>query len=582
MESTTIPGDVAVVEGGAPPGEGSAKGLKSGSLNLFSSMVIAVASVAPAYSLAATLGLLAAVVGMRSPFIMILSFVPMLLVSAAFYYMNNADPDCGQSFIWSVRAFGPQLGWAIGFTAIAASMIVMANLVQIASLYMLEFLNLHTLANSTFWVTFFGVLWLIGIGVIVAVGIEISARTQYVLMGVQMISMFVFATWAIIKAYTMHPYHWAHVYLTQFSWHQLSWTQITQGVVLAIFLYWGWDTATSVNEESQNSRVLPGVSAVLSTVLLVFTYVYITVACQTYHGSFFMDKNWMDVFTPLARDVGGPSLAGRVLFRFVLVAVFTSGAASALTTLLPLTRSTLSMASHKSFPKVFGRVHPKYQTPFWGTVIMTIVSIAWYVGMTAISPNVLGDAIGGLGLMVCFVYGFTGFAAAVYYRKELFKSAKNFLLIGLAPVVGGVMMMVVALLRRQDLLHAELFLHCLDERHPDLRAARRRDLRHRRGRDRPQLHPHAHHLAHLQALLLPQARDVAGRGAADPVLRRNGGLVVRGPVAANMIVTAGGRGCVSTPAHRFSPPLRRRCPRRRFAALSLCVSMPGGAGTVTS
>ncbi len=84
-------------------------------------------------------------------------------------------------------------------------MIVMANLVQIASLYMLQFLNLHSLAASTFWVTFFGVLWLVGIGVIVAIGIEISARTQYVLMGVQMISMFVFATWALIKAYTMHP-----------------------------------------------------------------------------------------------------------------------------------------------------------------------------------------------------------------------------------------------------------------------------------------------------------------------------------------------------------------------------------------
>jgi amino acid transporter len=459
VEGTSVPGEVADVgvvgTPEAPLGEGSAKGLKSGSLNLFSSVVIAVASVAPAYSLAATLGLLALVVGLRSPFIMIVSFVPMIMVSSAFYWMNKADPDCGQSFIWSVRAFGPQLGWAIGFAAIAASMIVMANLVQIASLYMLQFLNLTSLAASTFWVTFFGVLWLVGIGVIVALGIEISARTQYVLMGVQMISMFVFATWALIKAYMKHPsiayphhnppmvLHWAHVFLTQFGWHTLSWTQVTQGVVLAIFLYWGWDTATSVNEESQNSHILPGVSAVLSTVLLLLTYVFVTVACQSYLGSRYLAINWFDVFTPLARAVGGPSTAGQILFRFVMVAVFTSGAASALTTLLPLTRSTLSMASHKAFPKVFGTVHPKYQTPFWGTVIMTVISIAWYVGMTAISPNILGDAIGALGLMVCFVYGFTGFASAVYYRKELRKGVKNFLLMGLVPIIGGAMMMVV-------------------------------------------------------------------------------------------------------------------------------------------
>ena len=286
-----------------------------------------------------------------------------------------------------------------------------------------------------------------------AIGIEISARTQYVLMGVQMISMFVFATWALIKAYTAHPsvtspatpvHSHAHVHLTWFGWHQLSWTQITQGIVLAIFLYWGWDTATSVNEESKNSHVLPGVSAVLSTILLVFTYVFVTVACQAYCGSRFLAINWSDVFTPLARAVGGPSTAGQILFRFVMIAVFTSGAASALTTLLPLTRSTLSMASHKAFPKIFGRVHPKYMTPFWGTVIMTVISIVWYAGMTAISPNILGDAIGALGLMVCFVYGFTGLRlghllpqGALQERQELPLHRSR------RPFVGGIMMMVV-------------------------------------------------------------------------------------------------------------------------------------------
>ncbi len=456
VESTSIPGgEVIATPVAEPADEGGAKGLKSGSLGLFSSMVIAVASVAPAYSLAATLGFIAAAVGLRSPFIMIVSFVPMLMVSAAFYWMNKADPDCGQSFIWSVRAFGPQIGWAVGFAAIAASMIVMANLVQIASLYMLEFLNLHSLAASTFWVTFFGVLWLVGIGAIVALGIEISARTQYVLMGVQMISMFVFAAWALIKAYVQPASltyaghrpplaaHSAHVYLTWFGWHDLSWTQVTQGIVLAIFLYWGWDTATSINEESKDAHIMPGVSAVLSTILLVFTYVFITVACQAYLGKDFLRFNWFDVFTPLARAVGGPSTAGQILFRFVMVAVFTSGAASALTTLLPLTRSTLSMASHKAFPKIFGKVHPKYMTPFWGTVIMTVISIVWYAGMTAMSPNILADAIGALGLMVCFVYGFTGFSSGIYYRKELFKSVKSFLMIGLIPFAGGIMMLVV-------------------------------------------------------------------------------------------------------------------------------------------
>ncbi len=65
--------------------------------------------------------------------------------------------------------------------------------------------------------------------------------------------------------------------------------------------------------------------------------------------------------------------------KLVFLCIFTSGAASALTTLLPLTRQTLSMAAHKSLPKIFGRIHPKYMTPFWGTVILGTLSILWYV-----------------------------------------------------------------------------------------------------------------------------------------------------------------------------------------------------------
>src|SRR5205823_4567898 len=43
------------------------------------------------------------------------------------------------------------------------------------------------------------------------------------------------------------------------------------------------------------------------------------------------------------------------------------------------------------------------------------------------------------GIPVCFYYGSTGFACAWYYRRELFKSVKKFLLVGLGPVIGGLM-----------------------------------------------------------------------------------------------------------------------------------------------
>jgi amino acid transporter len=106
--------------------------LRAGALGLFSSVVIAVSSTAPAYSMAATLGLVVAIVGVHSPGTLVVSFLPMLCIAFAFRELNRADPDCGITFTWAARAFGPRTGWMGGWGIIAADVIVMASLSQIA------------------------------------------------------------------------------------------------------------------------------------------------------------------------------------------------------------------------------------------------------------------------------------------------------------------------------------------------------------------------------------------------------------------------------------------------------------------
>src|SRR4051794_33635530 len=105
------------VGGGQGVGE---KGLKGGALGLLSTTVIGVASTAPGYSLAATLGLVIAVVGFQAPAILWLAFVPMAFTAASYYYLNRADPDCGTTFSWVTRAMGPSAGWFGGWAIIVA------------------------------------------------------------------------------------------------------------------------------------------------------------------------------------------------------------------------------------------------------------------------------------------------------------------------------------------------------------------------------------------------------------------------------------------------------------------------------
>src|SRR6266702_4108511 len=79
------------------------KGLKSGALGLISTTVIATASVAPAYSIAATLVFVVGAVALQAPAVAVLAKVPMLLTSIGYSELNKADPDCGTTFTWATR-----------------------------------------------------------------------------------------------------------------------------------------------------------------------------------------------------------------------------------------------------------------------------------------------------------------------------------------------------------------------------------------------------------------------------------------------------------------------------------------------
>ena len=96
------------------------KGLKGGALGLVSSVVVGMASTAPAYSLAASLGFVVAssgaiLAGVKAPAILLLAFIPMYFIAVAYQELNKAEPDCGTTFTWAARAFGPFVGWLGGW-----------------------------------------------------------------------------------------------------------------------------------------------------------------------------------------------------------------------------------------------------------------------------------------------------------------------------------------------------------------------------------------------------------------------------------------------------------------------------------
>ena len=428
-----------LVEGHIAVGD---KGLKAGALGYLSNLVIGVASTAPAYSLAATLGFIVAVkgVGVHAPGVLIAAFVPMLFVALGYKYLNKADPDCGTTFAWGTRAFGPYVGWINGWAIFVADVIVMASLSVIAAQYTYLLFGWNGGADSTTWIIIGAVLWIALMTWICFRGIELSARTQVGLLTAEIVILAAFSIVALVKVYTGHPAGSMHVSASWFNPFTISFSALADGVLLGIFIYWGWDSGVSVNEESEASAEGPGRAAVVSTLLLVVTYVVVSTAAQAFAGTGLLEKNSNDVLSVL-----GTNVFGTPWDKLLIIAVLTSASASTQTTILPTARTTLSMARWGAIPKVFGNVHPRYLTPTASTLGMGALSIVWTILLVALNPaqDVLGDSITALGFSICFYYGFTGLICAWYYRHDLFTSVRHFFLVGLLPLAGAVLMFAV-------------------------------------------------------------------------------------------------------------------------------------------
>jgi amino acid transporter len=427
-----------------------AKGLSKNAVGLVASIVLGVSSIAPVYALTATLGPTVTEVGLQMPAIFLAGFLPMLLVAYAYRELNRVAPDCGTSFTWTTKAFNPYVGWLCGWGALLATIIVLSNLagVAVSFFYLLlgeitgsgtvAALGDDTLVNVLTCVAFVAIAtW------ITYRGVEATKRVQYVLVGFQMVVLALFTVLALAKAGSA-PGGASF----ELSWLDptavTSFSAFTAGLSLSLFIYWGWDTCLTVNEETTGSARTPGRAALVTMLVIIVTYVGVAIAVQMYAG---VGTEGTGLGNPDTGDNVFAALAGPVLgsgLAFLLfLAVVASSASSLQTTFLPTTRTMLAMAAYGALPARLAEVHPRFRAPSTATLAAGIGTAVFYVGMTLISENVLIDTIYALGLMICFYYGLTAFACVWYFRRDLRRGGRDLVFKGVLPLLGALMLSAV-------------------------------------------------------------------------------------------------------------------------------------------
>ncbi|WP_406209423.1 APC family permease [Kitasatospora sp. NBC_01560] len=415
------------------------KGLAADSVGLLSMVSLGLASVAPAYSITVTLGLVVLAVGHLAPAALLVGFVPILCTAYAFRELNRVMPDCGTNFVWITRSFGPWIGWIFGnWLPQTATLIAMTALAQVGATNLLDVAGLTDLAGRTLPVTCLGAL-LIALATAVGYrGVQLSAAVQTVMVAVQLAALIGFGVAALAAHDAASEF--SPGWLNPFAFHGTG--PFAQSVLLCLFIYWGWDAALTVNEEARDRTRTPGRAAVLSTLVLLSTYLFTAVAAISFAGTGATGlglgnaSNAADVLGTLA-----PAVLGAPVAKGVQLAVALSAVAALLTCVVSTARPNVSVASHGAMPAAFARVHPRYRTPTVATLFTGAVAVALLAVLSFAAPAFLGDAVLSIGLLVCAYYGATAFACVWHFRAELRSGGRALVFKGLLPLAGGLMML---------------------------------------------------------------------------------------------------------------------------------------------
>lgn len=413
-------------------------GLQRGALRRRDVVVLALASSGPTQSVAVSLAAILATVAYAGFLPLLISFIPMLGIALGYQRLNAWKASAGATYSWVGKALNPHVGFFAGWIMLMYYTVGTTSLTVPIGTYLLSFFS-DAAANNKYWVALVGSAFDIFVMAIAAAGAKLSARFQWGWATFEYLLVFGFAVAAVIGIYSGSIAHTVHISGSWFTIHGAGgFHALISGVLLAIFLYSGWDTAAYVGEETEGKGA--GSAAVLSVVLLFVIYSVTVIAFAGVAPNSAMQAHASNILAFVGHRIGGS-----VWKQLMIVAVLGGTLASLQAAILSAGRIGFAMGRDRVFPGWFGTVSERYRTPWNATVLFGLLNIVFLWASTLIGPigKMLNDIVATLGLMAALFYLLTATAAVVYYRRKILASFADFFVGGLLPTFGAAFMAFV-------------------------------------------------------------------------------------------------------------------------------------------
>ena len=402
--------------------------LQADAIGATETTVIGIANAAPAVTIGLTLAVLAATTSYGSGPIILLCAVPMLIIANAYRRLNLWKNNCGASFEWVGRAINPYLGFLAGWLMIAGNFAgTTAGVVVLAPSVLAVF---GSNATSTWPNILIATAVVLVMLVIAIVGIRLSARTQLFMGGLEYLILIGFAVAGFAVVLGHHPGTFP---ITQ-GWFHLTGIggtgDVAAGLLIAVFMFTGWDATVYVNEEVKGRRINPGKSAVLAVTFLAVVFIVSSMGLQGVVSPAKLQANSSSALVYVAQALGGSGWAKVMALGLALSVIATT-----LTGIVILARIIYGMASYRALPPVLGRVNPRFSTPVVASILVgaIFVVIIWVYLLSGSVATVFDNLISLTGIVCAAFYSLTALSAIVYFRRRVFSNLWDGLLVGILP-----------------------------------------------------------------------------------------------------------------------------------------------------
>ncbi|HEY4212833.1 MAG TPA: amino acid permease [Steroidobacteraceae bacterium] len=320
-------------------------------------------------------------------------------------------PVSGSAYSYSYATLGEGIAWFIGWNLVLEYLVAVGTVSVGWSGYMARFLGefgIHipaALANAPFdqgatpmSIVSTGAILNVPAVLIVAVitficyvGIRQSAFVNSLVVAIKVTVVVLFILFGVshIDAANWHPY----IPPNNGEWGHFGISGILRASGVIFFAYIGFDAISTTAQESRNpQRDMP--IGILGS-LIICTILYVIVASVL---TGMVPYRELDVAAPVALAVDRYS-SGKWFAKLVEFGAIAGMTSVMLVMLLAQARIFLAMARDGLIPKSFARIHPKFHTPSFGTLVTGVLS-AIIGGLFPV--NLLGSIV-SIGTLAAFV-----------------------------------------------------------------------------------------------------------------------------------------------------------------------------------